>query len=355
LAKPIENLNSRRLDDRPVAHAAVCFAARGLRSKIQNPESKIARAFTLVELLVVVAIIGVILGIGLPAFNSMTAQARRSKTRQLLQGALTRASVLSVADRNLVAVRIFPGAWDQLSETAAATPSGAAGIGSQVIAMYKYVTRAERPLTTGGQNDPSVITYVDRFERIKESPAVILPPDVWIAPIEALITGPNGDRTQVDRNGNGGFDAGDTALDELAGAPGWFDLDCDPRTNQSKAMLNADDFLMVFDPEQGLVSSRARPVWKMFAYDPRPTSGINSSPTTGGLETGGDYAYNSFVGRGAYVVGSTFQRMNFTGAVIYDRKKFLSFSQNARTDFLAREGLSLYATGGSGTLIAGGQ
>lgn len=340
-----------------MAKSSKITTTRASRIPLRAVVPSCRRAFTLVELLVVVAIIGVILGIGLPAFNSMTAQARKSKARQLLQGALTRASVLSVADRNLVAIRIFPGAWDQLGTTSAATPSGAAGVGAQVVAMYKYVTRAERPLdTSGGQNDPDVITYVDRFERIKESPAVVLPPDVWVAPIESLITGQNGNRNLVDRSGNGAFDATDVELDELSGAPGWFDLDCDPRTNRPKAMLTADDFLMIFDPEQGLVSSHARPAWKMFAYDPRPTTGPNSSQFTGGLETGGEYRYNATVGRGTYVVGSTFQRLNFTGVVLYDRTRFQSFgSPDLRGEFLAREGLPLYATGGSGTLTAGGQ
>ena len=341
--------------------ASVCAhgvpSARVRQSKIQNPKSKITPAFTLVELLVVVAIIGLILGLGLPAFNSMTAQSRKSKARQLLQGALTRASVLSVADRNVVAVRVFPGAWDQSGQSTSGTPSGAAGVGTQSLALYKYVTRAERPLVTAsGQNDPSVVTYVDRFERVPESPSIVMPPEVWLAPLEALITGPNGNRAQVDRSGDGQLDATDTALDELGGTPGWFDLNCDPRPNQNpgKQILIADDFLFVFDPEQGLVSGRGRPAWKMFGYDPRPIAGPNSGPT-GGLETGGEFTFNQATGYFSYIPRQTFQRMNFTGAVIYDRSRFLPLSTpDTRGALLAREGLPLYSVGGSGTLTTGG-
>jgi prepilin-type N-terminal cleavage/methylation domain-containing protein len=328
---------------------------RSTRTPLRAGVPACLRAFTLVELLVVVAIIAVILGIGLPAFNSMTAQSRKAKARQLLQGALTRASVLSVADRNLIAVRVFPSAWDQSGRSTADTPSGAAGVGAQTLALYKYVTRAERPLVTNGASDPTVVMYVDRFERVPDSPSIVMPPDVWLAPVEALITGPNGNRAQVDRNGDGSLGAADIALDELDGTPGWFDLDCDPRTNSNKRMVIADDFLFVFDPEQGLVSSRGRPAWKMLAYDPRPDNGPNSG-VTGGLETGGEFSYNSATGRGDYVIGRTFQRMNFTGAVIYDRSRFSPLgSPDLRGAMLAREGLPLYAVGGSGNLTTGGQ
>lgn len=317
------------------------------------------RAFTLVELLVVIAIIAIVLGIGLPAFNTMTAQARLSKARQLLQGALTRASALSVADKNLIAVRIFPGAWDQVDGNTAASASGAANSGAQVIALYKYVARGEQPLvTSGGATNVTTVAFVDRFERIKDSPAIALPPDVWVAPSEALLSG------SVDRDGDGsGGGANDNELDELAGILGNFVLDMDPRSPnsnnrigmQSRAMP-ADDFVIIFDPQQGVVSSRARPAWKMFAFDPRPASGTNAV-VTGQLETGGEFSTSTRPP--GYVTGRTFQRMNYTGAVLYNRDRLKALGPNAapndRHELLGRIGLPLFVSGPSGLLTTGGR
>lgn len=329
---------------------------------------RLARAFTMVELLVVIAIIAIILGIGLPAFNTMTAQARLSKARQLLQGALTRASVLSVADKNLIAVRIFPGAWDQVDANSSSTASGAANAGAQVIALYKYVARGEQPLvTSGGSTSVTTVAFVDRFERIKDSPAIPLPPDVWVAPSEALLSG------LVDRDGDGqGGGSNDNELDELAGNLGKFVLDMDPRSNSQNRIgspdraLPADDFLIIFDPQQGVVSSRGRPAWKMFGFDPRKSmtppapppqfAGIDPPSITGQLETGGEYRASPPAG---YLPGRTFQRLNYTGAVLYNRDRLTALGPNAaandRHELLGRIGLPLFVSGPSGLLTTGGR
>src|SRR5206468_13101993 len=62
--------------------------ARSLRSRLNVSPAGRRRhsAFTIVELIVVVAIIALILGIGLPAFNAMSTSAKLAKTRQLLTG-----------------------------------------------------------------------------------------------------------------------------------------------------------------------------------------------------------------------------------------------------------------------------
>ncbi|MBI5864432.1 MAG: hypothetical protein HZB38_07990 [Planctomycetes bacterium] len=311
-------------------------------------------------MLVVIAIIGLVLGLGLPAFNSMTAQSRLSKARQLLQGALNRASVLSVADRDMVAVRIFPGAWDSIDAASTANTSGAGNAGTQVIALYRYVTRSEQPYATQGTSDALTVTFTDRFERIKESPAIVLPPDVWMAPTEALLDDRIAPGVDRDADGEPGT-ADDAALNELSGNIGLFQLDIDPRTNADQRTsatraMPADDFLIVFDSRDGLVGSRARPAWTMFAFDPRPAAGPGSS-ATGGLETSGEYRVAN--NRGAYVPGRTFRRFNYTGAVLYSREKLAQLGPNAdpvaRRDLLSRTGLPLYITSQSGSLTTGGR
>ncbi|MFC1782245.1 Tfp pilus assembly protein FimT/FimU [Planctomycetota bacterium] len=61
--------------------------------------------FTLTELLVVVAIIGVMLGLTMPAFNTMVKSQRISSTQTLIRSALTQAQVYAAANQGYAGIR----------------------------------------------------------------------------------------------------------------------------------------------------------------------------------------------------------------------------------------------------------
>ncbi|MFQ5807874.1 MAG: Tfp pilus assembly protein FimT/FimU, partial [Phycisphaerae bacterium] len=196
-------------------------------------------AFTIVEMIVVIAVIALVLAIGVPAFNAMTIQQRLSKARQLLNGTLTRTQVISVADRALTAVRLVPAAWHL--DKAAATATSAR---RQVMTTYSY-----RGTAAANPNRPDLVILDERFERIENGPTQLLPPDTWVAPSEALFD----------------TDSGDAVLD---GTIGRFTLDA---TDTSEDFLSADDFLIVFDPETGVQMQNNNwpwKTWRLLAYDP---------------------------------------------------------------------------------------
>jgi prepilin-type N-terminal cleavage/methylation domain-containing protein len=299
---------------------------RGLPAAPGQP-ARLPNAFTIVEMMVVIAIIGLILAIGVPAFNAMTTQQRLSKARQLLNGTLTRARVISISDRTLTAVRVFPAEW-HLDQEAASSGSLA---GRQMLATYSYrATHAANP------SDPSAVLFDERFERIENGPTQLLPPDTWVAPSEALFDPGAGDS----------FD-GDAILD---GTIGYFTLDA---TDTREDFLSADDFLIVFDPETGVQTQRQlRPDWKawrLLALDPR------SDTPTGQLETDG-VRYSDGTLR------TPFQRYNFAGAVIYQREPFVAVGTasdgdddliDARRDVLRRFGQTYYVDRTGGNLVSG--
>src|SRR5262245_28166804 len=115
-------------------------------------------AFTIIELIVVVAIIALVLGIGLPAFNAMSASAKLAKTRQLITGTLTRAAAIAASDHTYTAVRIMPTAWEVDD-----SPNSGTSIGNrntQLLATYRYVTSSQ------DASDVSLVRFNERFERI---------------------------------------------------------------------------------------------------------------------------------------------------------------------------------------------
>jgi type II secretory pathway pseudopilin PulG len=287
------------------------------------------RAFTIVEMIVVIGIIVLILVIGVPAFNSMTVQQRASKTRQLLNGTLLRTQVVSVSDQTLTAVRLFPADWHVTDQDL-----GEVTAGRQIMTTYSF-----RSTYAANPYDPTQVLFDERFERIEDGPTHVLPPDTWVAPSEALDT--------VHTVPYLGGYVGDWVLN---GRIGYFTLDADSRTNSGEQLLDADDFLIVFDPETGVQSSRRRQAWRLKAFDPRP-----AGEQTGQLETDG--VRRSGTGQ----LDVPFQRFNFTGAVIYRREPFTALGADAndndmiraRRDVLRRFGQAYYVDRTGGNLVAG--
>jgi len=289
------------------------------------------RAFSVVELLVVIGIITLILALGLPAFNEMAVQQRMSKTQQLLTSALTRTQVVAVSENTFAAVRLMPAHW-RVHEDESSVESV---VGRQFLTTYVY-----RQSTRPDPDSPVAIHFEERFEEIADGPAHLLSPGTWVAPIETL-----DDTTIVP--GYGGI-LGDQVLN---GTIDNFELNADARYSPGEAFLDADDFLIVFD-KNGLVNSLRRQPWLINGYDPREdfqrewagpryTSGLNA----GKVEP--QYRY---------------QRFNFTGVIVYQREAFLALGNpgasayqiNARRDLLNEIGMKYYVDRNAGGLIEGG-
>lgn len=291
-------------------------------------------AFTIVELIVVVAIIALILAIAIPGFNAMSSQARLTRARQLLNGITTRAAVIATADRALTAVRIFPAAWDQSDQPRSG--GGYDALKAQTAVIYRYAGATNNP------SDVNSIVFNERFERLKDADPVLLPADTWAAPIEALST------NNADANNR------DTVLQGMIGE---FALNAGPRQYNDRGapaattgenFLDADDFLIVFDPATGLVSSLKRQTWRLSGYDP------TQNPP---LETAGDWRDDRF---GRPYLYNPFQRVNFTGLVLYPRERFVAAGVNgadaatreARRKVLEASPYKYYVSQSGGALVA---
>jgi len=274
-----------------------------------------AAAFTILELLVVIGIIGLILALGLPAFNTMSRDSRLDQARQFLSSTMSRAALIASSERSLMAVRALPAQWlypTGESEDAGATQETT--VGRQALVTYRYIT-ASSPPADAPVNVQGHVMYSDYFKQASSAVSV-LPKDVWVAPSEALVP------TTAGR-----FD-GDAVL---RGTIGDFELDPDPRTNPSEQFLDADDFLIVFDPEQGVRSTvwltgnaPRPPAWRLYAFDPE-TPALH--PEGRGWERTGD-RWNG-VTRDFDI---KFQRYHFGGVTLYQREPFANLGPDAAPD-----------------------
>ena len=290
-------------------------------------------AFTVVELLVVIGIIILILAFGMPAFNAMAVQQRQNKALLLLSNTLVQTQVRSVSDQTFTAVRVLPAEWqfrsrNTLDENIA---------GRQAISTYIY-----RQPTAPDPDDPETIYFEERFEPIADGPTHLLPYDTWIAPQEALFT-----NTRIPDSDLGFALIGDKVL---TGNIGEFVRNANARENNSETLLDADDFLFVFDPRTGLYPSLTYKPWLMLGFD--PTEGvIGEDGRPVGREWVGPRSNDRPKDR------EKFQRINFTGAVIYRREPFVATGKSAapalRRDALERHGQTYFVDPHAGSLIAG--
>ena len=272
-------------------------------------------------------IIVLLLAIGVPAFNAMAVEQRLSKTRQLLNGTLMRTHIVSISDDMPAAVRLLPGEW-HLNEAG----GGGVAAGRQIMTTYREVSSS-----SPDPDQPLLIKFEQRFERIADGPTHVLPPDTWIAPSEAL-----DDFHRVLEPGWGDY-VGNYVLN---GEIGHFTLNADETENGGERLLDADDFLIIFDPETGVRNnSLRREPSLLVGYDPddkREWAGRRD-------------------GSGAINVQDRFQRFNFTGTVIYRREPFTALGADAnsedaiiaRRNVLKRFGQTYYVHRTGGSLVAG--
>jgi len=310
------------------------------------------RGFTLVELLVVLAVIGLILGIGLPAFNSMSRESNRDKARSLLGGALTRAAVTATAERQYTAVRVLPEEW-AVTEQAGRT---LAKRGRQALVTYSL-----KRINTNPDKLADPFIEQARFERAADTDSVLLPQGIWLAPVEGL-------DADADNRRQGHDELGGSVLEGTIGDFVW-----DPGlSGGTRNFLDADDFLIVFKPD-GTLHNAAEPTacpalaresfdtdpfvglavsWRLKAYVPEPPI-----PTPPGWpenkfwrrEAPGDL-------RKAGFYSPAFRRFGFSGVVIYDRDRFTALGASARVDdrrAVLATGQALYVNRAGGGLLDG--
>ncbi len=254
------------------------------------------RAFTIVELIVVVVVIALILGLALPGLNSMTNDARFSAAVQSISGALNRARIESLADMNMTAVRFVRGDWDAEGGGETATLRD-----RQHVVGFRY------KLNSQDSGDSSKVTFDERFERRPDSEAVVLPADIWAAPVEAL-------------------EPAHVAI--LDGPIGSFSL---MESGNETDFLRSDDFLIVFDPNSGVRGS-----------------GSISNPTRFPL-----LGYNALTKE----EDPKINRFNYAGIVLYRREVFAALGENAsgadRQALLQRMGRPYYVRRFGGGLVMG--
>ena len=280
------------------------------------------RAFTVVELAVVIGIIVLLVALAVPAFNSMSVQSRHASAVQSINGILTRTHIAAIGERSMMAVRFGPAAWD-LDQTA----EGAADKNRQVAVTYRYMTSVEEPFNPGN------VYYDERFVRREESQPIRLPSDVWVAPAEGLLS----------QNLYGYSNFGADFV--LRGNVGQFELEALDQSGAVNAeFYNADDFLVVFDPHTGLMGGGRPSAFGLRAYD--PVNGVESAGNWRGANANPPW-------------NPEFNRFAFTGLVIYPREPFVALGANAdgtdRQELLRRIGRAYYVNRHSGVLVAGEQ
>lgn len=296
------------------------------------PQFHAAKGFTSIELIVVMGIIILVLAFGIPAFNRINLQSRKTSAVQVLNGVCTRAYAAAVANNSLTAVRLMPAAWDQ-------DPSEGVGNAGDVSRLqkaitYRWTTAYEDPANQTGVGRVQNAVFNERFERMQDGPEALMPSDIWAAPIESLNADPNAPAWP--------------ALDGRISTPGAPNFVLDPSSNAGQTFFNADDYLVVFDPKVGVVPSTAKQAWPLKALDANPTSPTYRQEIPGTGWNGTGYA-------------TTFRRFNYTGFAIYRRETMTALgtaetiSGSTRRGLLQRDAKTYFVNRTGGTLLAGNQ
>ncbi len=280
-------------------------------------------------------VIVLVLALAVPGLSAMNAQARMTSAVQTVNGMMTRAYYLSVADTAMTAVRFLPAEWDVVD------PTKQVAAGAQRVAVYKYVGSADRENSSGGFD----VKYEEYFQRAEDIGSAELPADIWVAPLEALSQQPvtlNG--THQYPNFGQDFVLDGWIQDRTRRNEHHFALDAN-RDAHADSLLNADDFLVVFDPQMGLRGGVPE-AHQLRAFDPR----LRAVAATGETETAG-------ARDGSGNVIEPYRRYNFTGVVIYRRENFLTLGSEAsgedRQNMLIQTGRPYLAQRFGGGLLSG--
>ena len=156
-----------------------------------------SRAFSLVELMVVMAIIAILVGLAIPAFNSIGKASALTNSGYLVEDQLKLARQMAVAQNRKVAVRFY-------------NTEGDIGKDKEYCALRVYISNetAEKPIAAGAlkklpsgivmSSDPKFSTLLNNgFEGMEDLPGA---PGVKYRQVEF---GPTGG-TSLDMNGAGG-------------------------------------------------------------------------------------------------------------------------------------------------------
>ncbi|MBL8878448.1 MAG: prepilin-type N-terminal cleavage/methylation domain-containing protein [Phycisphaerales bacterium] len=280
--------------------------------------------FTLVELVVVIAVIGLVLAFAVPALNNMTGESKLLAAVQTVNGVLTRAYYASQADRQLTAVRFMPGAWDF---TEGQDPQAATS--RQHIVSYSWVTATDREVS-GSFN----LQLREQFQRRPSSESIQLPPDIWAAPVEAW----------RDSTSNREHNNMPTDMDALTGRRGRFDLSARSTSpGSSDRMMSADDFVIAFDPQSGLKSQRERVRLRGYVPMEYPDTALRGLEVDDNGQTGSSQVF--------------YDRYTSAGVVVYRREPFAALGDTAapedRQRILRAHGRAYFVHRYGGGLVLG--
>ncbi len=270
--------------------------------------------FTLVELIVVIAVIGIVLAIAMPGLSGMSRDAHYTEALQTINGMLTRAKYAAIEDNNKIAVRVVAGAWEQ-DESGTQSPT----VGRQRLVLYRWVGSSQK-WESGG----FTIDYSERFEARPDTPAAELPGDVWAAPLESVTFTESGAQERL-----------------LDGTIGEFATqDDDGEFDYADDFLNADDFLLIFDPEQGLLPGPRQP-----------------DISTDRLDDYQRPLYAADFTRPDKVEFAELRRYSSSGLVLYSRDGFKKLGTEAdaemRADFLKSDGRAYFVHPRGALLVEG--
>lgn len=283
-----------------------------------------ARAFTIVEIAIVIAVVSLVLAIAVPALRKISEDTRLSSALQTLSGALNRAHATALADKNMTAIRFAPAAWEQDEKNNAVGEPG-----RQCLANYRYVSSPLRETANGNL----IPEYNEYFERRPGVDPIVLPVDVWVAPVEAWrATGSAVDPIEPNNTSRRPVD-----LSILGGTINSFRLS--PFAS-GEDFLEADDFMIVFDPQIGLRAAREK--YRLRGYDP-----VNERDALDDRSTN-------------WNTSEKFERSSSEGLVIYRREPFAALGDAAtgaarqeRQNVLRRFGRPYFVHRQSGALVPG--
>jgi prepilin-type N-terminal cleavage/methylation domain-containing protein len=164
---------------------------KNVKSKARHFSFQPASAFTLVELMVVIGIIGLLLAITVPAIGPLLASNSMSEAQNTINGLLTTAQVQAEANATPVAIRIerafatgpknINGTTYEVMDTIPGSPPQTKQWLDYQQARFVIFASRQVPAGAGFKNQI--------FEQIPSSKVVTLPKGAWLAPDYSLQPG----------------------------------------------------------------------------------------------------------------------------------------------------------------------